>query len=418
MKSDTHKNEKDKKGSTARRERGQGSLYFNKSLHKWQGKLTIAYKTYTVSDADYDICSKKLDELVRAKAECTDMDLYQSTVIDLMKSTNYHKYRNGEIIYSTYQRNCYSIEVIRKCAETVGSPIATRPIWKLTENDFRRFLPSLRNYSQSVIDKAFILLKAALNQAVYNGALKKNFLCKESGIKKPRSHVPTKKVRALSIAEQKALVEELMHELKDPSYANRNFCTQLLIELYTGMRMGEINALTLQDVDMQNMVIHINKTVTNGQNYAPVVGETTKTENGTRDIVLSKNCYEVFAYYLKYIRPKIVKSSTVELLFVTNRTNETIRTSEVNTAFKRVCQKIGITDANQHMLRHTFVTNCIDAGVKPEIVQKNVGHASIETTFDIYNEVRKSSEKSELQKVNDFYSSYGLSFQDCSESGE
>ena len=43
MKSDTHKNEKDKKGSTARRERGQGSLYFNKSLHKWQGKLTIAY---------------------------------------------------------------------------------------------------------------------------------------------------------------------------------------------------------------------------------------------------------------------------------------------------------------------------------------------------------------------------------------
>ena len=69
MKRDTHKNEKDKKGSTARRERGQGSLYFNKSLHKWQGKLTIAYKTYTVSDADYDICSKKLDELVRAKAE-------------------------------------------------------------------------------------------------------------------------------------------------------------------------------------------------------------------------------------------------------------------------------------------------------------------------------------------------------------
>lgn len=93
---------------------------------------------------------------------------------------------------------------------------------------------------------------------------------------------------------------------------------------------------------MQNMVIHIHKTVTNGQNYAPVVGETTKTENGTRDIVLSKNCYEVFAYYLKYIRPKIVKSSTVELLFVTNRTNETIRTSEVNTDFKRVCQKIGL----------------------------------------------------------------------------
>lgn len=103
---------------------------------------------------------------------------------------------------------------------------------------------------------------------------------------------------------------------------------------------------------------------------------------------------------------------------MTNRTNETIRTSEVNTAFKRICQKIGIADANQHMLRHTFVTNCIDAGMKPEIVQKNVGHASIETTFDIYNEVRKSSEKSELQKVNDFYSSHGLSVQDFSESGE
>ena len=416
MKNDKNKNEKDKRCSATRRERGQGSSYFNKSLNRWQGKITIEYKTHTVSDADYDICSKKLDELVRAKAECTDMDMYQNTVIDLMKSTNYHKYRNGEIIYSTFQRNGYSIEVIRKCAEAIGSPIASRPIWKLTENDFRRFLPSLRNYSQSVIDKAFILLKSALNQAVYNGALKKNFLCKESGIKKPRSHVTTQKVRALSIEEQKALVEELMRELKDSSYANRNFCTQLLIELYTGMRMGEINALTLQDVDMQNRVAHINKTITNGQNYAPIVGETTKTENGTRDILLGKNCCEVLEYYLRYIRPQIVKSNTVKLLFVTNRTNETIRTSEVNTAFKRVCQKIGITDANQHMLRHTYITNCIDAGVKPEIVQKNVGHASIETTFDIYNDVRKSSEQNELQKVNDFYSHYGLSVQDFSES--
>lgn len=418
MKNNKNKKEKDKHRGAARRERGQGSLYFNKSLNKWQGKLTIAYQTYTVSDDDYDICSKKLDELVRVKAECTDMDMYQSTVIDLMKSTNYHKYRNGEIIYSTYQRNCYSIEVIRKCAEAVGSPIATQPIWKLTETDFRRFLPSLRNYSQSVIDKAFILLKAALNQAVYNGALKKNFLCKESGIKKPRSHVPPKKVRALAIEEQKALVEELMRELKDSSYANRNFCTQLLIELYTGMRMGEINALTLQDVDMQNMVVHINKTVTNGQNYAPIVGETTKTENGTRDILLDANCYEILEYYLGNIRPKIVKSNTLKLLFVTNRTNETIRTSEVNTAFKRVCQKIGIADANQHMLRHTFITNCIDAGVKPEIVQKSVGHASIETTFDIYNDVRKSSEQNALQKVNVFYSNHGLSVSDFSESGK
>ncbi len=412
---DNSKNAKGRKSSVLRRNRGQGSLYFNKRLNKWQGKITIEYKTYTVSDEDYEVCSKKLDELVRVKHECTDIDMYKCTIIDLMKFMNQYKYYSGEIIFSSYQRNCYSIQVIQKCAEAIYSPIATQSLGKLTENDFRRFLPSLRNYSQSVIDKAFIMLKATLNQAVYNGALKKNFLCKESGIKKPKSNVPTKKVHALSVEEQKVLVEELMRELKDSSYANRNYCTQLLIELYTGMRMGEINALTLQDIDMKNMVIHINKSINNGKNHAPVVGNTTKTENGTRDIVMNENCYGVLDYYLKHIRPRSVKSRNVKQLFVTNRTNNTIRTCEVNNAFKRVCQKIGIADANQHMLRHTFVTNCIDAGVKPEIVQKNVGHASIETTFDIYNDVRKSSEKSELQKVNEFYINNGLSVEKFNE---
>jgi len=56
------------------------------------------------------------------------------------------------------------------------------------------------------------------------------------------------------------------------------------IELFAGLRMGEICALTAKDIDLRNRLIHVRNTVTRGINYAIKVGDRTKTQKGYRDV--------------------------------------------------------------------------------------------------------------------------------------
>ena len=66
----------------------------------------------------------------------------------------------------------------------------------------------------------------------------------------------SKNVSAFTIDEQKQLISELQN-------ANKfRYKYQILLSLFTGMRMGEINALDINDIDFQNKIIHIRRTIT------------------------------------------------------------------------------------------------------------------------------------------------------------
>ena len=69
---------------------------------------------------------------------------------------------------------------------------------------------------------------------------------------------------------------------------------QFLISLFTGMRMGEINALDLDDIDFENKIIHIRRTITRGLDERAMVGSYTKTKSGTRDIIMDSNVEAIF----------------------------------------------------------------------------------------------------------------------------
>ena len=86
-----------------------------------------------------------------------------------------------------------------------------------------------------------------------------------SQIRCPKSAITDKRVPALTIAEQQALVEALS---KHKKWGSRNeYSKQILIELYTGMRMGEINALRPEDIDFNKGVIHIRGTISMGIDF-------------------------------------------------------------------------------------------------------------------------------------------------------
>ena len=81
-----------------------------------------------------------------------------------------------------------------------------------------------------------------------------------------------------------------------------------------------------------------------------------------------------------------------------------ISTDTVNMIFKTFCKTYDIGQGwknNQHMLRHTFATRCIESGMPANVLAKIMGHANVSTTLNVYCDV---FDKFEKQHANISYS--------------
>lgn len=184
----------------------------------------------------------------------------------------------------------------------------------------------------------------------------------------------------------------MLNDFKVPR--NRNdYKLQLLIELCSGMRMGEINALRTEDIDLENGLVHVRATISRGLEYRNFIKDGAKTDAGVRDIPVNKALESVLKEALER-----VQKNPFDLIFYDYLKKDLITTSQVNCFFHRICKKAGISKRGQHALRHTFATRCIEVGV-PAVVLKNwLGHRVIHMTLDIYADVFDSMHHSTMEK--------------------
>ena len=137
-------------------------------------------------------------------------------------------------------------------------PIASIPIAEITPNQIELFLQAITVYADNTIKKIHQQVKSAFTIAKEQGIITKNLMALHD-FRKPNSRKNKKIVKGFTLSEQmkfeKALAEYKVRE-------NRNdYKLQLLIELYSGLRMGEINALKPEDIDFNLGVIHVRRTV-------------------------------------------------------------------------------------------------------------------------------------------------------------
>lgn len=201
-------------------------------------------------------------------------------------------------------------------------------------------------------------------------AQKKNFL-----LSNPCDdlHLPKKKpskIKALSIKEQKKL--EIVAK-KD----SRGF--PVLLALHTGLRIGEIAALSWNDIDFDEQIIQVKHTyqripIAKDGKKTSLIYTDVKSQSSVRTIPFSKQVKK-WLYQLQ---------KTKKGMFVFGKGDTPLEPRTLTNYFQLILKKAQIGHFHFHQLRHTFATRCIEAKSNIAAISALLGHASAKMTLDIY----------------------------------
>lgn len=395
-------------GTSKKRGNGEGTI-FKRLVHgkpMWVTEYTISmYDNKTGKRKRKTIYGKTRQE-VKLKLEKTITELNTNTYVDKSKVTFYTLakefidtgYKMNKLQESSYSRKLYTLKNIS------SHYMANMELQKITDNDVKDFLSYITKYSNSVIAKIYGIVNNTFKIAVRRNILRYNFFDDQLEFEIPLSSKyknKSKSVSAFTIEEQKQLVEELLKAKKF------RYKYQIFLSLYTGMRMGEINALDINDIDFENKIIHIRRTITRTFDDRAKIGLYTKTVNGIRDLIIDSNVENILKEYLS---SEYYTENDYNLLFC-NSNNECISTDTVNVMFKYFCRDNNISkgyDVHQHMLRHTFATRCIESGMPAAILAKIMGHANVSTTLNVYCEIFDKFKKEHLDMSLEYLKKQGL----------
>lgn len=152
------------------------------------------------------------------------------------------------------------------------------------------------------------------------------------------------------------------------------------ILFWTGCREGELLALTKNDVDLENRILHINKTYyrLNGKK----VISTPKTEQSVRDIDISEFLKREIADYFKQLGD-----------YPSDKRIFDISAEAVQHTMKRHILKAGVKKIRVHDLRHSHVAFLIYHGIEPLIIKERLGHKDIRMTLNTYGHLYPSQQK-------------------------
>jgi integrase len=373
-----------------RRGNGEGSIYYSDKLNRWVGQFTAGVKTNGMPNRKsvYGKTRKEVaDKITKALNEIkehTFVDKSDITLRELMEEIINYKHSTGLVTDSTFYRNKETIKQIEKNPVQ----ILDLPIQKISDKNLKQFFSYTQDFSNSTIDKIHILINSTFKKAFQKRLIFENPML---DVIKPKSNIETKKIEALTIEEEKKLINVLVNEETGHKYANI-----ILLMLHSGLRIGEALALKTTDINLSEKTLNICRTITKDAQGNIILGKTTKTDTSARTIKTNQNLYNILEKSLKNYTENEHK-----LLFWDNGI---IKQYEIRCYLYRIVEKYKISNhVNPHMLRHTYATRCIESGMSPVVLQKKLGHKDISITLNTYTSVFAKFEDTQDDKYDEYF---------------
>ena len=378
---------------------GEGSLYFSDTLQRWIFQYTEPTGKRQTLRQKKNESEREFRKRVTATKEKLDTGTYigrtKDTFIEILKNYVKQKYDDGLVSARTYGRDLATINQLSKCC----SNFINKPIQQITVADIEKSKKNMREYSNSIIQKIWILLNKTFKIAYSRRKIPFNIMLDET-LTKPISKKEDKKIEALTVEEENKLVEILNNQEYNHKYRDI-----ILLQLYTGMRIGEVLALSTDCIDLKDNTITIYRTLTQDENFNVIMGEHTKTYKKSTGVDKGKRTFPM-NNNVKLLVEKILskKISNINgLLFWDNQNQTYIVPYEINAYLKRINAKYNIVEGSihSHRLRHTFITRCVEKGMNFKVLQTLVGHVDGSSiTSEIYTSVSNDFMMEELKKMN------------------
>ncbi|WP_338231006.1 site-specific integrase [Lactiplantibacillus paraxiangfangensis] len=237
----------------------------------------------------------------------------------------------------------------------------------ITRRDYQTFINKYgKHKAKGSVKKLHSLIRACVQNAAYEDVIPKDFT---KGIILTYNKSRTRKVDYLNMDELHKLVTYLLNDLT-PRYTSRYM---ILTALYTGARLGEIMALTWDDINFNFKTITINKAwaYENGGGFKP-----TKNESSNRVIRVNNE-------FLKIIKELKVNNS--KMVFM-NHIGTIPSSSAVNKTLRKALKDLDINREGFHFhsLRHSHVAFLLANNVDLYVISKRLGHSEMGTTSNIY----------------------------------
>lgn len=256
---------------------------------------------------------------------------------------------------------------------------------KLTEPMIREFLDDIVEEKSAAMAKRVLgTLSRVIKEAQRRNLVGRNIIADKS-IKAPRAEPYVKRMPER---------HELSRLISTTEGRGR---VLLMTAILTGMRLGELRALTWDDVRFEDRIIRVRKA---SRSDGSVKG--TKSASGYRDIPMSV----ALGLELKKWRLQCPVGAR-GLVFPNGRGNHLSGSNIRQRIFIPAMQKVGLTtewrnekgcllhkpDFRFHDLRHAAAALFIEQGMGAKRIQELMGHSSIQVTFDIYGYLFRDAEK-------------------------
>lgn len=252
-----------------------------------------------------------------------------------------------------------------------------------------------RDSIQNFIHSLSAILKPASVRSVYT-VLK---LGLDTAADRHLMDIVCKKIKLPKLKRKEVTVFTKQEQRQLESFIERSENTNdlgILISLYTGIRIGELCALSWENIDLKRGVISIIHTLyrvknKKGKKKTELVLSIPKSESSVRDIPLPD-----------FLVAKLKAIENGSGFFI-NRNGKFIEPTVYARRYKAILKELGIRNLKYHCTRHTFATRALEIGMDIKTLSEILGHSSPTVTLNIYAHSLPEHKQKEINRLGKLY---------------
>lgn len=362
---------------------------------RWEGRCR-----YKSSDGNYKYKS------IYGKSYCEVQERMKDVIAQLEK--NYQSIENKISIET--KTDIFFNEVAEKWLDQI------REIRKYST--YIKYSKLYESHIKNAMDKAKIsdISNNFINVNIFNASCKKNisastkqsiifiinqilhyaseyYDCPEIKLSNKYMREHNKRIEIINHSEQALLLRYLSQDI-DLSKAGIILC------ISTGLRLGEICSLKWKDIDLEQMIIHISRTV---QRIASL-------DTGAKTSLMITSPKSIFSLreipISKEIKALLNQMSQMQTGPYVLGGDKPLEPRTYQNRFKKYLRDVKIKEYNFHAIRHTFATNCIDSGMDIKSLSEILGHCDVRITLNRYVHPTMETKRKHISVLTSSYGQY------------